>query len=181
MKYLASVVLAVMASTNAHADDVRQGTAVLGGIMEQLPGVLENIQRRNRLLEEKMGEQGVAVSRLESDPGSQEAGHSLDRDPFAISPLMDQEAALQGRGMRFTPLAPGGKTPELKLRGIVNGRDGGRVALLDVGGAEVYLVREGDTISLHNAGRNTVIKIKEVSHLSLLAEVGTLGEVIIVR
>jgi len=45
----------------------------------------------------------------------------------------------------------------------------------------VFLVREGDTISLQKNGKNNVLKVKKITKLSALVEVGTLGQVIVVR
>lgn len=101
-----------------------------------------------------------------------------ERDPFALG---GRDVGDSG-GLRFRPQAAT-SIPELQLRGIVNGADGSRVGLLQVGNQQVYMVRAGDTISLRtrNSASNTVINIREINQLTLIVESGTLGEVIIVR
>ena len=104
-------------------------------------------------------------------------GNPLDRDPFAIG------GGRNGDGdLRFIRQA-GASLPPLRLRGIVNGQDGARVGLLEVGSEGVYMVREGDTISLRTGGAssNAVINVVKINQLTLVIESGTLGEVIIVR
>lgn len=97
-------------------------------------------------------------------------------DPFRVSHLMQQKALARDGGPQFTPLHDA-QAPELTLKGIVNGG----MALLEVRGAGVFLVREGDTISLSRQGRNTVMKIEKIHRLSLMVKVGTLEEIIVVR
>ena len=95
---------------------------------------------------------------------------------------MQQEAQRQGVGPVFIPSPGGSQTiPNLRLRGFVTGNGNQPVALLEVGKHQVFLVREGDTISLQNAGKNSVLKVKKITNLSALVEVGTLGQVIVVR
>lgn len=100
----------------------------------------------------------------------------LRTDPFQVSYLMQQKALARQGGPQFTPLhdAP---VPELTLKGVINGG----MALLEVQGSGVFLVREGDTISLSRQGRNTVLKIEKIDRLSLMVKVGTLEEIIVVR
>jgi len=107
---------------------------------------------------------------------------SAQRDPFAPTSLMEQEAQRQGVGPVFIPSQVGSqKVPTLNLRGYVTGNGNQPVALLEVGGKQVFLVREGDTISLQKNGKNNVLKVKKITKLSALVEVGTLGQVIVVR
>lgn len=100
----------------------------------------------------------------------------LRSDPFRVSHLMQQKVFERRGGPLFTPLhdAP---APDMTLKGIVNGG----MALLEVQGSGVFLVREGDTISLSRQGRNTVMKIEKIDRLSLMVKVGTLEEIIVVR
>ena len=102
------------------------------------------------------------------------------RDPFSVSPAMLEESKLKSEGLRFTPMA-GAQVPQLKLRGIINAESEDRLGLIEVVREGVFLVREGDTISLRSAASNTVIKITEIGALSVVVEAGTLGEVIVVR
>ncbi len=108
----------------------------------------------------------------------QPQGAPLERDPFALGGRTVDD----GGGLRFRPQSSA-SLPPLRLRGIVNGADGSRVGLLQIGNSQVYMVRAGDTISLRtgNSASNTVINVREINQLTLIVESGTLGEVIIVR
>ncbi|RMH37664.1 MAG: hypothetical protein D6690_02500 [Nitrospirae bacterium] len=107
---------------------------------------------------------------------------SPKRDPFATTALMYEQAKRVGTGPVFVAASGNARIPRLTLRGYVEGDGQEPVALLQVGNAEVYVVRKGDTISLHEGGGlNTVLKVKEISKLSALVEIGTLGQVIVVR
>lgn len=98
-------------------------------------------------------------------------------DPFRISYLMQQKALAQHHGgPQFTPLQ-NAEAPELALKGIVSGG----LALLEIQGSGVFLVREGDTVSFSRQGRNVVMKIEKIDRLSLMVRVGTLQEIIVVR
>ena len=156
---------------------------LLTNTVEGLTPALDVMRRHKARLSEQLSEAGPPGDRM--SPGSlvrDTARPDPERDPFATTPLMEQTATRgQKSGPDFTPLPAASTTPHLKLRGIVSGGDGARLALLDVSGSGVYLVREGDTISLHGSERNTVIKVEEMNHLTLTVSVGTLGEIVVVR
>jgi len=184
MKCLFVSVLLLMislAEMSVYAEEKAPLEDLLTNVIEDITPALDVMRRHKVSLEEKMGggdssREGEATTGVRPSPSKFDS----DRDPFATSPLIERKGTQPG-GPDFRPLAANLKTPELKLRGIVSGAGGDRVALLDIFGSDVYLVREGDTISLHGSGRNTVIKVQEVSYLSLTVAVGTLGEVLIVR
>jgi hypothetical protein len=69
----------------------------------------------------------------------------------------------------------------MSLKGMIRGQEGDVAALLDIAGNGVHMVRVNDTISLHGIGRDVVVQVKAIDHLSLVIEVGSLGQVIIVR
>ncbi len=101
----------------------------------------------------------------------------LRTDPFQISYFMQQKAQAHNQGaVQFTPLQ-NAQAPTLAMKGIVN--EG--LALLEVQGSGVYLVRKGDTLSLNREGQNIVIKIEKIDRLSLMVKMGTLAEIIVVR
>ncbi len=106
------------------------------------------------------------------------------RDPFAASPALNQqeeyEAAVQQGKVRFMQDAKPRDIPDLKMRGHLQGKNNEVVALLEIG-QRVYIVREGDTIGLHEFGYDSVIRIKKINRLHLMVESGTLGTLIIVR
>ena len=103
------------------------------------------------------------------------------RDPFTISEHLGVETQRQGSGIEFFPSDGTQKLPNLKLRGYIGDKEEDPMALLDVEGKGVFLVRKGDTVGLQMGGRHTVIKVKDITNLSIFVEVGTLGQVVIVR
>ncbi len=167
----------------AYAQEKQGLEDLLTNVVEDLTPALDSMRRHKNRLEEKFSGDRPAENRRAPRSFVPDPPHpELDRDPFATTRLMEQTATRgQKSGPDFTPLPAASATPDLKLRGIVSGADGARLALLDVSGRDVYLVREGDTISLYGAERNTVIKVLEMNHLTLTVTVGTLGEMVIVR
>ncbi|WDP92777.1 MAG: hypothetical protein HUN04_24870 [Desulfobacter sp.] len=112
------------------------------------------------------------------------------RDPFGASEKLRRakegplQPAARPRPERFgfKPRAEQPKEmPKMKLKGHLKGRNGEVVALLEIKGGDVYIVREGDTVGLHDLGIDSVIRIQEISRRHLVVESGTLGTVIIVR
>lgn len=101
----------------------------------------------------------------------------MRNDPFQTSYLMRQRAYRQSQGGAQFVAAPGAKTPAMVLKGLVNKK----LALLEIQGVGIYMVREGDSLSFNNNGENLVIKIDKIDSLSLNVKVGTLQEVIVVR
>ena len=120
----------------------------------------------------------------------------LNRDPFSVPPgLMRQVVSKQSKQSKqgltaskplkpqysFTRLKTGVKVPKLTLKGLILKSEEEKAAVLQVGRFGTYIVREGDTISIPDGPKNNVIKVTKIDRLSLLIEVGKLGEVIIVR
>lgn len=104
------------------------------------------------------------------------------RDPFAMTPELANAGAAPQTHLRFTPApALDVKLPRMSLKGMIRGQEGDVAALLDIAGNGVHMVRVNDTISLHGIGRDVVVQVKAIDHLSLVIEVGSLGQVIIVR
>jgi len=125
------------------------------------------------------------ASAVDAQPQLQLAG--TIRDPFAptqqiltsiVSPYADD-----GRSA-FVSSGALTRLPPLKLRGVVK-PDGESivVALLEVGGAgkQIHMVKIGDEIAFDRNDPSLVFKIREIDRLSVIVEVGTLGDVIIVR
>jgi len=107
------------------------------------------------------------------------------RDPFAVSGELQAYAnsgaiAVSG-SPRFTAHASPQTLPKMRMRGFLKGKNGESVALLEVDGGQVHIVRAGDTIGLHGRGSNAGLKIKSIDRLHLVVESGTLGQTIIVR
>lgn len=106
-------------------------------------------------------------------------------DPFSPETIFEQTPQTDGPAARrrFVPAAARpAQLPELTLRGI--GRTGGEnspTVLLEVEGHGMFVVREGDTISLQALPAENVIRIKEITDISVIVETGSFGELIILR
>lgn len=113
--------------------------------------------------------------------GDQPSGYT--RDPFTTSERMYAEAGRQatnsasgGRG--FIPMGFE-QTPRMKLRGFVNNQQS--VGILEIEGVGTYLVRKGDEIGLQAIGKNTVIKVVDVSAQGVKVQTGLINQIIVVR
>lgn len=114
------------------------------------------------------------------------------RDPFYIPPALFQQMSMSraAPGPGNADNRPGngyfraqaGQLPRVKMRGIMRSSGSSDpIALLEVDGGEVYMVRENDEISLDGAVGNNAIRVIKIDRLSVLIEVGTLGERMILR
>ena len=106
---------------------------------------------------------------------------SAERDPFAASDRMRDEAEGEDDGPQFLPSKNYETVPVLRLKAFIEDRQEAPIALIEVQGHGTYLVRAGDAISLQFGGRNVVLQVEEITNLSVLVQVGTLGQVIVVR
>ena len=106
---------------------------------------------------------------------------SQGRDPFAVTYMMLQ---LQGKpvsDVNFTQIE-NVAVPTMRLRGLIdNSKEQQLAALMEVDGLGVFVVREGDTIGLQGVGSNSVLRIVQISNLSLVVEAGHVGQRFIVR
>lgn len=103
------------------------------------------------------------------------------RNPFSDTDLIQKQAEQRVMGM-VTPSSrlPEG-VPNLLLRGYIEGEDKRPAALLEVHGVGTYIVRDGDTLSLHAGQQNILLKIREVRNQSAIVTVGMRGQEIVVR
>lgn len=110
---------------------------------------------------------------------------SQARDPFTTSETMYREMGQQsvsGAGRGFVPALGMDNVPKMKLKGIFSSnRKQPATALLEVEGAGVFLVRNGDEIGLQAIGRNQVLKVIKVDALKVEVQAGQINQVIIVR
>jgi hypothetical protein len=110
-------------------------------------------------------------------------GQKLDqapgtRDPFSTPGKFVQKA--DAENPHFVPGATA-QVPKLSLRGYAEPRNKPPVALIEVEGQGVYVVRAGDTIGLTLLGRTSVLKVQAIEASSVRVEAGSLGQVIVVR
>ncbi|MFB0979695.1 MAG: hypothetical protein QMC62_02110 [Alteromonadaceae bacterium] len=170
---------------------------------EQILGLLDMIEERNKLVSEKMfGATSVAKSepdvsnnrKLASPPPAVNINPSSNafvngiRDPFAVT----QEIALLSQagqtsqggyaGHSFKSSGLAFTLPKLTMKGVIfKSNEQLPIALLEIGGIGVYMVKVGDEFSFNPAMPTQVIKVIKISRLNVVVEVGTLGDLIVVR
>ncbi len=103
-----------------------------------------------------------------------------ERNPFALTPLI-LERGRQGQAVTGFQPAESVRVPNLRLRGIVVGRDGRKAALLEVQGMGTFVVREGDRIGLRPAHANAAIRVIRIDRMQVEVEAGAMRQVILVR
>jgi hypothetical protein len=116
--------------------------------------------------------------------GSKPPAAGTGRDPFAPTRLLRPNppgTATEPGAAEFLPATTLEPVPVLVLRGFAQVGNKPPVALLDVQGEGVFLVREGDTISLQHGRTSTVLKVKKLTRGTATVEIGTLGRVVVVR
>lgn len=109
----------------------------------------------------------------------------LRTDPFSPTEVFQNPTgqSTEARQRRFVPAANRpSRLPELRLRGIARGvGDASPTVLLEIEGYGTYIVTEGDTISLQNLPAENVIRIREITKISVIIEAGSFGELIVIR
>lgn len=118
-------------------------------------------------------------------PAGQVNATSERADPFSPTEVFENPTGVspEVRQRRFIPSATRpARLPELRLRGIARGvGDESATVLLEIDGYGTYIVTEGDTISLQNLPAENVIRIREITPISVIIEAGSFGELIVVR
>ena len=110
----------------------------------------------------------------------------MQRDPFTTSDKMYSEVGIQNAqksnsALGFIAGYGNQSLPKMRVKGFVNKGSKKSVALLDIEGAGVFLVSQGDEIGLQALGQNTVLKILKVDSNSVKVQSGQINQVIIVR
>ena len=121
----------------------------------------------------------LAILALLVTAGVAQEEKETERNPFAAPPGV--RAPGSADTTQFVPRDRPAGVPPLSLRGYIEDAEGNTCALLDVGGKQVYLVREKDEVSIPQGSENLVLRIVRVSHLSLQLEMGELRRVVVVR
>jgi len=111
------------------------------------------------------------------------------RDPFSdpqISYGQNQNGQTftqtSGFGYGFQRNRGDFRVPELVFKGFIdgNGKEG-PMALIQIGGKRIHMVREGDEINIDPTQPRNAIRITKISRLSLTVETGILGTVRVLR
>ncbi len=113
----------------------------------------------------------------------------VNRDPFTTSDKMYAEAGMQPSqrlNASYGSFIPGygagaQNAPKMRLKGYVTKHTKKATALLEIEGAGVYMVSEGDEIGLHAIGNSGVLKIIDVGPNGVKVQSGRVNQVIIVR
>lgn len=110
------------------------------------------------------------------------------RDPFTTSDSMYAQTGMQPgeRASVYGGFIPGyganaQNVPKMSLKGYVAKGVSKATALLEIKGAGVYMVSEGDEIGLHSIGLPGVLKVVEVTPNGVKVQSGRVNQVIIVR
>jgi len=110
------------------------------------------------------------------------------RDPFSPSRLMyEQAGTMTNRDSDIFGFQPASENvdieiPKMRLRGFITPEGSQeQLALLEITGSGVYMVREGDEINIDPRRPANAIRISEISRLSVTIETGTLGRVRVLR
>jgi hypothetical protein len=116
------------------------------------------------------------------------APQEYQRDPFTTSDMMYAQTGMQPgeRASVYGGFIPGygasaQGAPKMRLKGYVTKNVSKATALLEIEGAGVYMVSEGDEIGLHAIGSSGVLKVIEVGPNGVKVQSGRINQVIIVR
>lgn len=108
------------------------------------------------------------------------------RDPFTPSGMMFEQAGnysnIGSDAFGFRPGdIPDFEVPKMRLKGFVNTSSKEVLALLEISGSGVFMVREGDEINIDPRNPSSAIRISEISRQSITIETGTLGRIRVLR
>jgi len=106
---------------------------------------------------------------------SGEGGVRPTRNPFMDTPV----AQSRGRAVS-SPSLPAG-VPSLNLRGYIENEDGTALALLEVQGHTLYVVRAGDMVSLRAGQQAVQLTVERIGHASMQVRIGEAGPTMEVR
>ncbi len=116
---------------------------------------------------------------------SNQSVQNWGRDPFTPSSLMYERVGVQdgkvNRIFGFIPSSENTNIPTMKLRGLINNNEDEFIALLEVKGAGVFMVREGDEFNIDPSQPKNAIRISKITRLSVTVETGRLGSIRVLR
>ena len=171
------------------------------GAKDQVFDLLNIIKERNEIFRKRMSNETegtlsnsgsiTETKNVESSDAKSLAFLNGIRNPFSATKTIidtgDDGSSLDEGGSAYSGYdfkSPGLaiKLPKLSLKGVVYKLSkSDPLALLDVAGHGVYMVRLEDEIGFNPADPSQVIKIKKINRLNIVVEVGTLGDLIVVR
>ncbi len=105
------------------------------------------------------------------------------RDPFSATKKMKKgrQAIKEVLGFSAEPSKGPASMPALALRGFIDAPHHQALALIEVVGSGVYMVKKGDTLSIQIEGKPASLKVHKINKLSIQVGFGNLGQVVIVR
>lgn len=178
------------ASTNTNAPLLQQDLRTINNYYSNI----HNAIREDAPLTAQTATQPQTPAAPNITPQSQQAvapvntGYgAFGRDPFAVTNQIHQTKNNSANRYNFVPHSQSGagqssaSIPSMQMKGLVRDANGQIAALLDIAGSGIHIVRPNDTVGLHNLGSNAVLKIRSIDSLSVVVELGSLGQVVIVR
>ena len=201
MKLLKALVITLLLSSAYSAISIAEGSSI-DQAKDEVSKLLDMLESRNSLLgsrDERSGlpktpepepqrplSQAATVEQRPRQAPQFDAYEEGVRNPFAMTGEIAQLAYEDNQPVAgytkqpFTDL--GGPLPKLTLKGVVfKASQPDPIALLEIAGFGVYMVKVGDKVSIDPRDPKKVIQIKQISRLNVIVEVGTLGDLIIVR
>ncbi len=187
-----------MAESNAVADLSKQLPDLINMIQERQQHLKRALNRDNTNYQTYDNEKDHVPSYNTSTPSqtSTPDNNLLDqvsknafsnglRDPFTVTPKIAKLNNSYNNGdvdASFITSSAIDQVPKLKLRGVImHDQDSSPLALLDIAGDGVHMVRVGDRISFNAANPLQVLEIKQINRLNVIVEIGTLGDLVVVR
>ncbi len=103
--------------------------------------------------------------------------------PLAAPAIPAQTSPQNGNAMSgFRQGSPAPGLPALRLKGVIQGRRGQKMALLEIGGVGTFMVKEGDYVGLQQVNTNgSVLHIKRITPLNVVVETGASEQAMVVQ
>lgn len=151
------------------------------GSLDQLPQVTELLQRHKTLLREteesvEPGRPTTKEAHATRAPQTKESGLSHARDPFALTTLI-----LQGGGAYQGGDGAAARLPVLRLRGLAHHSGQAGLALIEVEGSGIYMLRVGEIVTLRSDQTPLTLRLKRIHPSSIEIEAGSSQQVVVVR
>lgn len=155
--------------------------AAQGPALNKLLEVTELLQRDMALSRETVeaavepGKPAAKEAHVTREPQAKESGLSHARDPFALTTLM-----LQSGGSLQGGEGVAGKLPALRLRGLAQRSGEPGLALIEVEGIGIYMLRIGEIVTIRSEQNPLTLRLKRIHSGSVEIESGA-GQQVVVR